>query len=256
MINHDQRFHEMSQPLNQLTFMKNHCLQLIEYLNVKMEMTYLAAPKRYGNYELTRTMRRNPKHREDKLEWSIWNQWNPQSSKKDKFIKDCKSIQTYQMRLQNTRADRGWGRVDLVGVSNKFSPIVFELKEDQSKETPLRMIIEAVAYALAIRKTWNEGNLRAEWCKTVTGGSKSEKTLTELPIVGLAPSEYWTTKIGQKGKRTSGKVPDDAWKPFNQLCKMIGDRGFPVSFYQFDVGTEGDNRLIPISNVKHVKLPN
>ena len=156
------------------------------------------------------------------------------------------------MPLQRTRGDKSWGRVDLVGMSNDCLPVVFELKKGASAETPLRMIIEALAYAIAIRKSWNEGNFRDEWIEVV--GNKVPKTLLEIPVIGIAPTSYWKTKIGEPKKRTNGKVRDAAWKPFSKLCQMISDRGFPVSFWQFETGDEIDE-MISIDSWSSVDIP-
>ena len=252
-ILHEEDLHTVGEALNQLTFMGAHSETLISQLNVKMEMTYLSAPRRKSDYKLIRKLKRNPVQREDKLEWSIWNTWNTEDAKSG-FVDECRFIQTYQMPLRRTNGDESWGSIDLIGVSSGFLPVVLELKRGGSEETPLRMIIEALAYAIAVRKSWNEGNLRDEWIAAVSGAEGVARTLLEVPIIGIAPKPYWNTKIGARNKRTAGKVPDDAWKPFGKLCQMIGDRGYPVSFWQFEVEEERDD-LIGVDRWSQVKVP-
>ena len=248
---------EMQRLVNQRQHMDTHAKELISVLNCQLEITYASAPKRVRTYLLDRSERRNPvrQQRERLLEKAIWKQWQS-----DPFADGLyHHIQTFQMPLKHRQSDKGWGKVDLIGVTQEGLPVVLELKREKSDETPLRMLVEGLAYAVCVRRAWNEGTLRSQWERDVTKLSKgftAPKILLEVPVVGIAPKKYWQTKIGnKKGKRTAGQVPVKAWKSFEKLCKKCSERGFPVSFLQFGVDGEDDAGLPKIVDVEQRTLP-
>jgi hypothetical protein len=253
--------HEIIESVRQLTYMKQHSERLCEFLNVKLERTYAMAPLRGQSYELGRKERPDPNVRERLLEKAIWKQWcaDEVSRRGKPFLSGvCRCVQTYQMPLQKTRGDRKWGKIDLVGVTDKSCPVVIELKQDRGKDTPLRMLVEGVAYAVAVRRAWNEGRLREQWERDVVGITRSHTvapTLVEVPVVLLAPEDYWKRCVGTQGKRTEGKVREDAWSPFQTLARKCGEHGLPVTFAQFDITDSESGRLPEISNLRRVRLP-
>lgn len=262
MIDGTKALHELCEIVQQLSYIEQHSIALQKYRNVILERTYAKAPTGRNNngqsYELNRGERPDPTG-ERLLEKQIWKQWRFQDSFSNlAFYGDtCRYIQTYQMPLQGTRNDHGWGRIDLVGVTNQLLPVVIELKHDRGSEnvndTPLRMLVEAVAYAVAVRKAWNEGPFRTEWNDAVntTHQRDLDTTITEVPVILLAPFGYWQRAIGVLGKHTNGKVKEQAWPPFIQLARQFGNHGFPVHFVQFEtLNLEGTT-----SNMTHVVLP-
>jgi hypothetical protein len=233
-----------------LKYMGEHAEQIREYLNVTLEKTYFVAPLRKPRtgaecdlYRLKRKPTREPSGGERKLEYRIWRRWGPKGDSSDKpdFLPGCcRYLLTFQMPLQNSRRDTSWGKVDLVGVSPEGLPVVMELKVAKAQDTPLRMLIEAVAYAVAVRKAWNEGChcLARAWSQNM--GIKLS-VLRQVPLVCLAPKLYWDRCLGKSGRR--GAVPRNAWKPFKMLMKELDQRGFPVSLAQFDEGQVGEDGL-------------
>jgi len=64
-------------------------------------------------------------------------------------------VLSYQVMLRNTnKGDAGWGEIDLLAVTANVLPTVIELKGENSKESPLRMLVEGFAYAIAVKKCW------------------------------------------------------------------------------------------------------
>jgi len=66
---------------------------------------------------------------------------------------------------------------------------VIELKQEGATDTPLRMPVEALAYACAVRKAWNEGRLRVEWAAAMEENGlhhEPEKILVRVPVILLA----------------------------------------------------------------------
>lgn len=146
--------------VRQLGHMEQHCRTLLDVLDIMLEETYAAAPCRRHDFRLDRKKRQDPRLPEERLQDAIWEHWSCQEQFKGNlpFLAGfCNHIQAYQLPLKGVRADKGWGRIDLVGVSLEGHPIVIELKQERGTDTPLRMLVEAVAYALALRKAWNQG---------------------------------------------------------------------------------------------------
>lgn len=258
--------HEIIASVRQLSFMKQHSQTLLDTLSVTLETTYARAPSgrqaKGQTYELLRREKPDPSVRERLLEKLIWTGWRFQAVAEhgQPFLGEvCRFIQTYQMPLQGTRKDARWGKIDLVGATLSALPAIIELKQEDATDTPLRMLAEGLAYACAVRKAWNEGGLRAEWLAAMrTNGLAQEpaKTLATVPVILLAPVDFWKRAIGVPGKRTSGRVRDDAWPIFNYLVRQCEAHGFPVHFAQFEIsiGTNAPGTTT-VSNVTSVVLP-
>ena len=249
---------EFQSRVNHLSRMEAHSRSVLERLDVHIEETEAAAPCRSKDYRLQRVERRTPvsSQRERLLEKAIWAQWGCSVVSRSgvSFCGDaCRYILTFQMPLQGARAHRSWGKVDLVGVSSEGLPAVVELKCDHASETPLRILTEALAYAVAVRKGWSKGPLREQWASLSYQDLPSE--LPVIPLIGLAPSSYWRTKIGAPGKRATGQVFAPAWGPFGELCAACAKRGFPVSFFEFEIGDSAAEGLPMIHRPVAVRLP-
>jgi hypothetical protein len=221
--------HEIISSVRQLSFMKQHSEVLGSNLNVALELTYAKAPvgrlAKNQTYELERSERPDPSVRERLLEKRLWKEFCFQAFAvhgRPFFRNVCRFIQTYQMPLQGTRSDRRWGKIDLLGVTQDALPVVIELKQEGAKDTLLRMLVEGVAYACAIRRAWNEGSLRAHWAIAVKRNGllqQDAEILATVPVLLLAPSDFWKRSIGSPGVRSHGKVREDAWPPFLALVR-------------------------------------
>ncbi len=242
--------------------MQQYAENLLKFLDVLLERTYAESPKRKQkqSYMLNRQGRKTPALPESLLESAIWTQWNKTAVEQsgEPFAAGmCRHVQSYQVPLQASRSDTSWGKVDLVGVTESGLPAILELKGEKSREPPLRILVEGLAYAVAIRRAWNEGHLRDEWTEAVMKQSNAlaaPLTLLSVPVIGIAPTEYWRRCIGTPGRRTGGKVPDSAWKAFHQLCDACAVRGFPIHFLQFSTGRTVDG-LPAVENIEVVSLP-
>lgn len=257
--------HEIIASVRQLSFMKLHSKALLDTLNVMLEITYARAPvgrqAKHQTYELQRTEKSDPAVRERLLEKLIWKGWSFQAVAEhgQPFLNGvCRFIQTYQMPLQGTRKDTRWGKIDLVGATPDALPVVIELKQEDATDTPLRMLAEGLAYACAVRKAWNEGGLRAEWATAMKKNGlhqEPEKVLAQVPVILLAPVDFWMRAVGTAGKRTSGKVREDAWPVFLELVRQCEVHGFPIHFVQFEIETADEPGVIKVVNVSTVRLP-
>jgi hypothetical protein len=54
----------------------------------------------------------------------------------------------------------------LLGASHDNLPVVVELKAPKSNESPAQMLVQATAYALAVKKAWPKC-LRSEWASAL-----------------------------------------------------------------------------------------
>ena len=255
--------HRIQKFVNQLSYMEQHSAELLKHLNVILEVTYAMSPKRSTPYALNRVevTRPHEKNRELLLEKAIWRQWRWDESRaptrpQEYFVENhCTHIQTCQMPLQNSRVDESWGRIDLIGVSLERTPVVFELKRETASDTPLRMLVEGLAYAVAVRRAWNEGRLREQWLQHLVPTQNAEEipvTLLTVPIVGIAPTEFWNRRTGNRGPN---RVKEAAWLPFNELCEACKQRGFPITFLKFDAQKNDEQKRPVIENVGPLQLP-
>ena len=265
-IDPSKTLYEILDSVRQLTYMKQHSETLLLQLDERLQRTFEKAPDGRTadgqTYELQRSEKPDSAIRERYLEKLIWMQWGYEAANKrgQQFFGDaCRFIQTYQMPLQGTWGDKGWGKIDLLGVTHQGLPVVIELKPEKSNDPPLRMLAEGLAYACALRKAWNtsESKFRDEWqaAMRLRGISQSySQKLTEIPVILLAPSEFWTRKIGSPGERSNGKVREDAWPPFIELTNRCALHGYPIHLVKFEVGRVDPGRE-EVSRGAMVALP-
>jgi hypothetical protein len=144
-----------------------------------------------------------------------------------------------------------WGKIDLLGVSPQGLPVVVELKQENSKDSPLMMLVEAAKYAIALRKAWNDTNrcLRKEWCKSIervmaASAPKWPDELQTVPIICAAPRAYRRQRRG-KADVEPNALPKEAWKALADLMSALNDKGFPVTLVEFDAKNGvGDEPMI------------
>lgn len=142
---------------------------------------------------------------------------------------------TYQVPLRNTQGDDGWGAVDLLGVSHQGLPVVVELKRPGAHDvTPAEMLVQAAAYAVALRKAWASG-FAQQWYELVSSkfGFRTPPSSGASPVVhlvGAAPPDYWQQWIGDTAK--AKKVTAEDWSQVAALVAALGERGLPASFVE------------------------
>ena len=170
----------------------------------------------------------NPKtltREEDRLEREAWCHWSPSSA--DPVLEAWERLITFQMPLQNHRKDKAWGKVDLVGMSSAGLPVVIELKGGSSKEPILRVLIQALAYGIAIQSVWPI--LRPHWLK-VTSQLRLPRhlpeELKECPLVCAAPAEYWDASLEY--------LDQEARKDLRALVAAFKVQGFPARFVKLE----------------------
>lgn len=159
--------------------------------------------------------------KEDRLEREAWCHWSSPSAVPVPGA--WERLVTYQMPLRNSREDKAWGNVDLVGMSPEGLPVVVECKAGGSDDPILRVMIQALAYGIAIQSAWPK--LRPHWLKATSHLRKPlqlPKELVVCPLVCAAPPEYWDAALGC--------LDQEARKDLGELVTAFGYQGFPTRF--------------------------
>lgn len=157
--------------------------------------------------------------REVHWEEAMWLRWH-ESKNMDGL--PWRTILTYQMMLRNDNGDESWGEVDLVGVDDRCAPVVIELKSHVSKEIPFRAVVEAAAYGVAMKKAWDDGELRTRWEATFPSASRNDN-LKNLKLAVVAPVQYWNWCFGRRALRSE-------WSDLINLVSSLESYGFVYSF--------------------------
>lgn len=254
-------FHELQlqRAANQLIFMEQHCRDISRHFISIAEVTKSHVPLRGQTYDLSRNFNSNLNARleERRLEGAIYKEWTYQANDQNQSYAiphKCRGFATYQMPLYAARRRGRWGAVDLVGVSHHYLPVVVELKTATSNDNPLRMLVEALAYAIAVREAWNntKTGLRAAWKSRVP--KAADTNLVEVPIICLAPLEYWNRRVGEPGPQTNGRVNPEAWLSFQSLVTICSCHGFPVTFAAVN-SKNVDGGSPEVSCIRAIELP-
>jgi len=132
----------------------------------------------------------------------------------------------YQVPTYNKRAKDGWGPIDLLGCRVDGTPVVIELKQGDSTETPLRMVLEALAYAIAVRENWPI--IQRELTKLLEDNKRITfpNDLTKVHLVAAAPDCFWKNCLGGLPK----ELKISTSQSFRKLLDALKDLNYPVSF--------------------------
>jgi len=175
--------------------------------------------------KLSRKQTVSPEDEEARLERATWLRWKIGEKKisKSRFLPQCRHIVAYQLPLFNKNLKGGWGYIDLLGLSpDNLTPIVIELKKGESSESPLRMLLEATAYTIALREAWNMG-LKNEWKNALellalTPDEKAKlnylpKELKPCTAICVAPADFWKSCAPDSREHYS----KEAWRKFSAV---------------------------------------
>lgn len=174
----------------------------------------------------------------------------------------------YQVPLFEKQTKRGWGYIDLLGLQGNGTPVVIELKKEPkaqengitaSSESPLRMLLEAAAYAVSLRNNWevfyNELNCMEAKLKKAGQGfpKKIPKTVKKIQLIGAAPASYWLDWLPVTEKGSSKPLAKETWKSFSKLLDAFKNQGFPVAFVSLSGDPSNPQQLAaqPLSKFPH-----
>jgi hypothetical protein len=91
------------------------------------------------------------KRHEEHLALAVFNHYQPPNAGLHLADGDELHILEYQLPLKAKRGDAGVGKVDLFGITTSGQPVVIELKAAGGGDTPLRALLEGLAYAAIIQ---------------------------------------------------------------------------------------------------------
>lgn len=222
-----------------------------DHLSLAIAATFAVAPVRHQGFRLSRTPTEaiHESEQERRLEAAMMKRWGcsamwPVPSGWDRLV-------ACQVPLFDQQERQGWGYIDLLGVNARGLPVVVELKKSpkaefdgktKSTETPLRMVLEAAVYAIALRKNWER--FRPEWIDRLNEISFSDQivasipeVLITVPLVAAAPASFWIDwlPVTEKGR----KIDRETWASFQGLLVELENAKLPVSFVSIS-GTDRD----------------
>jgi hypothetical protein len=155
----------------------------------------------------------------------------------------------YQLPLFDNLGKDGWGYIDLFGVMASHEPCVVELKKEPGRnskggtnetETPLRMILEAAGYAVALRKNWN--HFSSEWVSSLELSSDATTVPDNFHLIAAAPAGFWL-EWSPMTARGRNKLPSGVWDALRGLCNSLKNHGYPVHFVSLSGSPEKPSTL-------------
>lgn len=161
-------------------------------------------------------------------------------------------ILAYQVPLFDQRMKNGWGYIDLLGCTAEFEPCVIELKKEPGAdekggttgtETPLRMVLEAAAYAVALREHWKF--FSPHWQQALQPFDhepRTNTTPTNFHLVAAAPAGFWL-EWSPWTARGRNKLTDGCWQAMKVMCDLFARHGYPVHFVSLSGSPESPHTL-------------
>lgn len=209
-------------------------------LDVAITATFDAAPVRRQSFALSRpaTADISESKEESLLEAAMLARWNQPGLWE--IPSGWNRLVAFQVPLFSERAKKSWGYIDLVGVNAEALPVVVELKKSSkanadgrtgTPESPLRMVLEAAAYAISLRKNWDR--FGAEWRARLQEIDVPNEViqlvpteLTKVPLVAAAPASFWMEWLPYTSTGRSMKK----WDGFRELLCQLERAELPVQF--------------------------
>ncbi|SFJ58482.1 hypothetical protein [Planctomicrobium piriforme] len=205
--------------------------------------TFAAAPVRHQGYRLERSPAEaiHVSEQERRLEAALLQRWGspgmwPTSGGWGRLV-------ACQVPLFDQAVRAGWGYIDLLGVTAEGLPAVVELKkaptaladgQTAATETPFRMVLEAAAYAVALRRNWEI--FRPEWIARLNTIGLPDSVIAQVPLklervplVAVAPASFWIDWLPVTAKGQT--VTDETWESFRLLMSEFEKENLPVSFF-------------------------
>lgn len=237
--------HVLKDSWTQKSHLGEQSKKLSDNLAVAIEATIAAAPMREGNFQLGRgiTPIENMAEisEERRIESAMMSRWGENGMWRIPRAWD--RLVAFQVPLRAEQDGGGFGAIDLLGVNQTGLPVVVELKRSPaadadgrtgSTETPLRMVLEAITYALALRKNWK--NFREAWIDRLNQIKVPDDIIQEVPqdlktvpLVAIAPASFWIDWLPFT-ERGTNQLSEETWASFAFLLKQLEEENLPVSF--------------------------
>lgn len=256
-------FHKLKDVWNQKKYLGLQSDALRDGLKTAIHATFTEAPVRRQGFKLDRspTESIDVGAQERRLEAAMMARWSrpgmwPVPEAWERLV-------AFQVPLFAEQVMQGWGYIDLLGVNSVGLPVVVELKKapeatadgkTKGTETPLRMVLEAAAYAVALRKNWEL--FRREWIARLNMLDVPSRiidqvpeTLELVPLVSAAPASFWIDwlPVTEKGLTVSRET----WLSFKSLLEALESENLPVSF----VSISGHDQRVDGLAVQPLRFP-
>lgn len=237
--------HVLKNEWNRKKFLGQQSLALVENgaLAVAIEATFAAAPERRQGFPLDRDVRKDihASQEERRLESAMMRRWGKAGMWP--IPNAWTRLVACQVPLFDQQKKAKWGYIDLLGVAKNGLPVVVELKKapkalsdgktDDTADTPLRMVLEAAAYAIALRKNWDR--FRPSWIARLQELEIPDQVidqvplrLSKVPLVAAAPASFWIDWLRVTNKGLTVTV--ETWESFQKLLSEFSRAQLPVSF--------------------------
>jgi hypothetical protein len=198
--------HRLKDAWNQHKYLVAQCQWLTSELDLAISATRLQAPDRPANghgFKLAdRICKPRPKNGDERqLEWDLYNEWGlgsklsagecDTSQDRGEAKNVCfKKLVGVQVPVYDNNLRDGWDKIDLVGINDQGEPVIVELKTGDASDKPLRVILEGVAYAIALQKVWS--GFYSELEPLIRDcGVKLKQSPEKFHVCVLAPDKYW-----------------------------------------------------------------
>ncbi|HWL07316.1 MAG TPA: hypothetical protein VNQ76_02775 [Planctomicrobium sp.] len=253
-----QGLHLLKDAWFQKSYLRQHSEQIAQHLEEAIDATFHAAQVRSGNFRLSRSpnQQMHETSRERRLEAAMLQRWTPPGLWP--LPGGWNRLVAFQVPLYAQQERGQWGSIDLLGATADGLPVVVELKKSPASgpdgrtsrsETPLRIVLEGAAYAIALRKNWNQRWFREEWITRLRELKVDDlilerlpESLTTVPIVGAAPASYWLDWLPVTAKGRSELGPE-VWNAFRSLLDELTKFQLPVTFVSVSGEAENPTQL-------------
>lgn len=190
-------FHLLKDHWTDLRGLATYCDALVNNLSEAVAATRLKSRRRTRRQGFRTSLRYaapRPDHiPERQLEWDLFTAFRPDARPRLECDGLWDHLITFQLPLYDDAAKDSWGHCDLLGIGRDRIPIVVELKHDDAKDSPLRSLLEAAGYAIAIQRVWPTvrdelGETFAELGISIDLGQSVSEA---IQILVLAPETHW-----------------------------------------------------------------
>lgn len=239
--------HRLKDAWNQWEYIVDQCNWLNDELELAISATLQHAPDRPSRNKTFCLQKRITKHRplnipERKLEWDLHNPWGlggmvlpgqgggPFGQVRQNAMHNLfQRLVGLQVPLYDNNLKNGWDKIDLVGIGHEGEPVVIELKGPDAEDKPLRVILEGVAYAIALKKVWPHfyvevAGLMARYGVSIPFNPEPES----FHVCLLAPPQIWQAWHGHINGHPLVRTSLQA------LIDQLAEMGFPLRFGSVD----------------------
>lgn len=236
-----QSLHRLKDKIKQVSYLGEHSRFIAEHLPELLQLTWNAVqPPRQQGHRLDRDLTEEIDESEEERLWERALLMRFQQPGMLPVPRGWKRLIAFQVPLYSQQQQEGWGEIDLLGAYEGV-PSIIELKRSPSSslegvvdqtETPLRMVLEATAYAVAVRRNWTalreEFIARCQFLGMDTNNVPDTLNEKNIPVVAVAPAAFWMNwlPVTTRGQR----VAPDAWNAFQVLITKLEEQHYPVRF--------------------------